>query len=263
MKRLSTSILIVVLAFFSTAVGAKKKPPCKPNLAKCPLVGCGGGDPELNKRKNIRTNNQEPTLRTLKFMKELENPDKKEFKKKHDRALLTPLGEGQMITVVGYMLVARPSSAESCNCRLIKPSETDNHLVLVEEETLAITRRATKAKPSTATKKAVKARTARQNTLDAREKQSITAEFTPRVKLDHPNFKRENLTKRIDKAPKNALLVRVTGLLMFDSEHFLGKALHRVNNWEIHPVFKFEFCETGNDCTADSDDGWKSLDDLP
>ena len=67
----------------------------------------------------------------------------------------------------------------------------------------------------------------------------------------------------MDAADKNAVLVRVTGLLMFDSEHFVGKRLVRVNDWEIHPVFKLEVCETGNNCKLKSDDGWKSLDDLP
>jgi hypothetical protein len=100
-------------------------------------------------------------------------------------------------------------------------------------------------------------------TLALREPDSITAEFTPRVRLDHPNFVIANLTSRITNAPKHALLVRVTGLLMFDSEHFLGRALVRVNDWEIHPVLNLEFCETGNNCTVNSDAGWKSLDDLP
>jgi hypothetical protein len=35
----------------------------------------------------------------------------------------------------------------------------------------------------------------------------------------------------------------------------------RVNNWEIHPVFKLEVCQAAK-CTVDSDQGWKSLDDL-
>ena len=100
-------------------------------------------------------------------------------------------------------------------------------------------------------------------TLRRREEESITAEFTPRVRLDHPNFVRTNLTQRINSAPRNALLVRATGLLMFDSEHFLARPLKRVNDWEIHPVLKLEFCETGNDCGVNSNDGWKSLDDLP
>jgi hypothetical protein len=67
----------------------------------------------------------------------------------------------------------------------------------------------------------------------------------------------------IDGTPQRALLVRVTGLLLFDSEHFIEHALVRVNNWEIHPVLKMEFCTTGDNCTADSDAGWKSIDALP
>jgi hypothetical protein len=38
--------------------------------------------------------------------------------------------------------------------------------------------------------------------------------------------------------------VRVTGQLLLDSEHFIKNHLVRVNNWEIHPVMKLEFCET-------------------
>lgn len=49
----------------------------------------------------------------------------------------------------------------------------------------------------------------------------------------------------------------------FDSEHFINNHLVRVNNWEIHPVFKLEFCETGVDCKGTENTGWKSLDDLP
>src|SRR5258705_5019748 len=132
MKRTLALILLVVFAFSSTTAAPakkKKKVPCRPTLAKCPLAGCGGGDPNLNRRKNIRTDDQEPTHQTLQFMKNLEDPDKEESKQTHDRALLTPLGEGETITVVAYLLAARKGSAESCNCRLTKASQTDNHLV--------------------------------------------------------------------------------------------------------------------------------------
>ena len=60
---------------------------------------------------------------------------------------------------------------------------------------------------------------------------------------------------------KKALLVRVTGMLLFDSEHFVHNPLKRANNWEIHPILKFEYCLSGS-CPAQSDDGWKSLDDI-
>ena len=97
----------------------------------------------------------------------------------------------------------------------------------------------------------------------SRELESETAEFTPRVRLVHPNFTRQKVQPLIDATDEDALLVRVTGQLLFDSEHFIKNHLARVNNWEIHPVFKLEFCSTGDSCKPNSDTGWKSLDDLP
>jgi hypothetical protein len=99
--------------------------------------------------------------------------------------------------------------------------------------------------------------------LKAREEESLTAEFTPRVRLDHPNFTLETVQPLITATKHKALLVRVTGLLLFDSEHFIRHPLHRVNNWEVHPILKFEYCKTGNKCKATSDTNWQSLDDLP
>lgn len=54
----------------------------------------------------------------------------------------------------------------------------------------------------------------------------------------------------------------MTGLLLFDSEHFLRNHLVRATNWEIHPVLKFEYCEAGKSCKAGSDAGWKSVDEI-
>jgi len=97
----------------------------------------------------------------------------------------------------------------------------------------------------------------------SRELESETAEFTPRVRVAHPNFTREKIKPLIDSTPQKALLVRVTGLLLFDSEHFIRNHLVRANNWEIHPVLGVEFCVTGDKCKGSSDTDWKSLDDLP
>ena len=256
MKR--SVIAVFLLAFaFSAALGApakapqtqkKKKVPCKPNLAKCPDEGCGGKDidPELNKRKNIRSDDHEATARTLAWMKKLGDPD--DFAKGDTREELTALGEGDKVTVVAYVLVVRPGSPESCNCGLKAAAETDNHMVLVTKSTINKFPLAGSADSKVILKK--------------REEESETAEFTPRVRLQHPNFTRTKLQPLIDSAKEQALLVRVTGQLLFDSEHFLGRHLVRVNNWEIHPVLKLEFCTTGATCKANSDNGWKSLDDL-
>lgn len=252
-KRMSIGALLVILALvclpISLTTYAQKKPPCKPNLAACPDEGCGTRfDPKLNRRKNIRSDNHPATVRSLTFLKKLDDPE--DFSQGEDRDELTALGEGEKITVVAFLLVARAGNAESCNCGLTSKADTDNHLVLVSKFTVD---------------KFPAAKTAAENKaiLKARERESVTAEFTPRVRLDHPNFTREKMQPLINARPQKALQVRVTGLLMFDSEHFIRNPLVRVNNWEIHPVLKLEFCETGDRCSANSDAGWKPVDALP
>jgi hypothetical protein len=143
--------------------------------------------------------------------------------------------------VVAYALVARKGGGESCNCKLLSVADTDNHIVLVDEAALALKGKTLKA------------------ALELREQDSITAEFAPRVRLDHPNLTRARLQPLIDVAPHHALQVRLTGLLMFDSEHSLGHHLKRHNNWEIHPVMGLEYCPNGKTCTAESDANWVDL----
>jgi hypothetical protein len=266
MKRIPMAILLIV--FVSGSIAAQKTaikcpPPSKlKDITSCPSTGCGPSlDPNLNEQKNIPSDDQEPVVKTLKDLKDLPDPVP-DFKIGDNREKLKALGEGNRVTVVAYALVARKGSKESCNCGLTAPKDTDNHIVLVEEEALALTAKATPAKKATAAKKAVKARSAAQNTLDLREEESETAEFTPRVRLDHPKLAGARLQSLIAAAPEQALLVRVTGLLMFDSEHSLGHHLKRGNDWEIHPVMKMEFCPQDETCTADSSN-WKDLENQP
>jgi len=72
------------------------------------------------------------------------------------------------------------------------------------------------------------------------------------VRAEHPNFTRLKLNPLIDpnwkpsqSNPDGKLLVRVTGLLMFDSGHFFHEPLTRDTNWEIHPILKMEYCPNG------------------
>ncbi len=258
--RLTRTLVVVLLVLAYAIIGAgpsqgarAQKPPCKTDLAHCPDEGCGTDfDSNLNKLKNIRSNDPRAagpaTPRTLTWMKKLDEPEN--FEKDDSRDELTALGEGQKITVVGYLIAAKAElGGESCNCGLHTKDETDNHLVLVTKATVN--------KFPLDNEEA-----SNQQIFHSRELESVTAEFTPRVRLKHPNFTRDKVQPLIDATDKDALLVRVTGLLMFDSEHFLRNPLVRVNNWEIHPVLELEVCATGNDCTANSDAGWKSLDDM-
>ncbi|HKF55635.1 MAG TPA: hypothetical protein VKJ45_09335 [Blastocatellia bacterium] len=205
------------------------------DISDCPEQGCGGDfDENLNRRKNITSDDQAPVSKTVQDMKDLEDPAN--FQKGGPRDELTALGEGQKIRIVALALVARKGSAESCNCKLTKVADTDNHIVLVDP-------------------------TLRRPSLQANEDDSVTAEFTPRVRVDHPDLSRARLQPLITAAHIHALKVRVTGVLLFDSEHFLGHHLKRHNNWEIHPILALEYCPNGKRCTATSDANWVSLED--
>ena len=239
----------VLLAPLSEAQRSKKKStgkkssvPCPGTLndiGDCPDTGCGPAlDPNLNKQKNIRSLDGEAEPMTIQQMRKLPDPVPG-FKIGDPRDKLEALGEGKKIVIVANALVVRKGGGESCNCKLLSVADTDNHIVLVD--------RVLRIKPG---------ETAKQ-TLARREENSITAEFTPRVRLDHANLTRANLLPliQVDGVQK----VRITGILMFDSEHSLGGHLKRANNWEIHPVLALDYCPKKKKCTAESDDNWVKL----
>jgi hypothetical protein len=244
------SVLLSSTGYSQNTPRRNPKPKATPcpgvhSIAECPEEGCGGRiDAELNHHKNVPADDRQPVLQSIQWMKDLPEPDPKLFTVKNpDRGLLK--GEGEKITVVAWALAARSETktGESCNCKLTTVADTDNHIVLIdpaiEEPTLA----------------------------ENEKRDSETAEFTPRVRGDHPNFTQEKLEPLIDpswRAPhspkEGKLLVRVTGLLMFDSEHFLRNHLKRHNNWEIHPILKMEYCPQDQACDENSDANWKDLD---
>jgi hypothetical protein len=256
-------VIILAVAACLLVNFSGKAATCPKTLAKCPEEGCapsGDFDPNLNRAKNMQpgdpgtTDAAEPM--TLQAIKKLHNP--KHFVKGGSRDELAELGEGKKVRMTAFLLTAKREGGESCNCKLTDDAEedkdigvnTDNHLVLVSSTTV----KKFPMPPKVDVKRWKKI-------TDKRERESITAEFTPRVRLTHPNFTRAATRQLILNARQMALPVRVTGMLMFDSEHFRKKALVRVTNWEIHPVLELEFCPKGETCTADSDTGWQSLDE--
>src|ERR1700756_2893880 len=182
--------LILTTLFFLTSVlcvpaNAQQQPcpdnPCATGITKigdCPEEGCRKSapdpdhpyDPELNKRKNVRSDNQQSVVRSIRWIKSL--PDPTNLTECGSRDELKQLGEGQKITVVAWALTAKPEGAEKCNCDLTHVADTDNHIVLVDRNV---------ANP----------------TLAKDEGHSVTAEFTPRVRLDHPKFTRTKLNSKI------------------------------------------------------------------
>ena len=141
-----------------------------------------------------------------------------------------------MATATTGPLVIRKEGGETCNCKLTGPKNTDNHIVIVSPKL-------------------------KSPTLAANEPTSQTAEFTPRVRLNHANFTFGKLNPLIA-AQGGKLLVRITGQQMYDSEHALGgHHLKRKNDWEIHPIFSMEYCPKGKTCKAGSDANWKNIEE--
>lgn len=249
MKRyLTITLLLLVLAFSAIgdaklpknqpsapAASGKIKVPCPQTLndiTDCPDTGCGPSlDPNLNKAKNIRTLNDTPEDKDFQYLATLPDPVE-DYKIGDTREKLEALGEGKMIRLVAWALKARKGVQESCNCGLSKAADTDNHIVLANPKL--------------------------KNPTLAGEAKSQTAEFTPRVRLDHPNLKGTKLQSLIT-AQGGKLLVRMTGQQMFDSQHSLEGHLKRKNNWEIHPVFGLEYCPKAKKCTAGSDANWVDI----
>lgn len=240
MKRLL--LLVSLLAFSSVSYAQKIAVPCPSplnDITDCPDTGCGPSlDPHLNRRKNIKSDDQTAEPMTIQQIRNLPDPIPG-YKVGKTRERIEALGEGKKIVVVANAIAVCKGGKESCNCKLSKVADTDNHIVLVD--------RVLRIRPGEAAK----------TTLDRREGNSITAEFALRPQLESPHLTRANLSPLI--AFNGVQKVRITGLLFFDSEHSLGRHLKRHNNWEIHPVLELEYCPRGKRCAADSDANWMKL----
>src|SRR5215211_1155717 len=141
MKRISIIILLLasVLLIGADAQFKRKcepKKPCAATLEDCPREGCSKDnhhDPDLNKLKNLKSSTKPIEDKSLDEMialvKEVEDSG---YEPGEARKVLTDLGEGSQIRVVGYLLAVKQECGESCNCGLHDVDvTTDNHLVLV------------------------------------------------------------------------------------------------------------------------------------
>jgi hypothetical protein len=148
-----------------------------------------------------------------------------------NRAPLTKLGEGNLVTLKAFVLIARQEGAESVNCEKNVPDTSqfhDIHISLVAAKSITD------------------------------ECAGVVAEMSPHHRPD--SWTQENVAK----VASAHLPVRVTGHLYFDSSHFpcandktAGEGNpKRVSLWEIHPIYKFEVC-TAN---CDGAGTWVALD---
>jgi hypothetical protein len=165
---------------------------------------------------------------------------------------LAVLGEGHVVTVLGYLYYAKKGGGESSNCLLTDPTDIDYHIGIGFEPGLA-EKLAGKTKLTVAERQEM-------------NQSSMVIEMTPHWRAVF----RPTLTLAAF-APAIGRQVRVVGQLVADSEHYTPKddcglagasaACWRATVWELHPVTRFEVCGTPEPCT-DAGKGWMDLEEL-
>jgi len=158
---------------------------------------------------------------------------------------LTAMGEGQPHAVIGHLYYAKQEGAESSNCELTAPEDTDFHIGIGFDPSVA----ASLVKNG-----------ARVTGLD---KNAVIVEMTPQYRaVFAPEWTLAALQRTLGKQ------VKVVGQLMADNEHNVpndncglpdaGASCWRASIWELHPVTSFQVCTSDAGCKADGT-GWVDL----
>jgi len=158
--------------------------------------------------KNQTTRSRRPEEWTIDEIIGLNEGSPSKWSKKLSRASLRNLGEGTAVLIEGYLINAHQAKTpESCNCYLKGQDNNDYHLNLVADSS-------------------------------DKMKDSVVIELTPRFDRDKQGW---DLSKLRGLA-KERRYVRVTGYLLFDSQHANYQRMPRATAWEIHQVTSFEVC---------------------
>jgi len=166
------------------------------------------------------------------------------------RDQLATMGEGQPHGVIGYLYYAKQEGAESSNCELTAPDDTDFHIGIGFDKGLAAA--ALKRSSQTAAQK------------NALKQTAVVVEMTPQYRSDFaPEWTLAAVQAVVGRQ------VKVVGQLMADNEHNVpkdncglaghGPACWRASIWELHPVTSFQVCTLKDaGCTADGP-GWVEI----
>ena len=260
---MSRTVLVIasVLLLLSGTVYAQKLCPAT-TIEDCPETGCASWDPEFDRKRNLIADptSQKPKPITLDEIRALKYPERWSLGK--DRAELEKLGEGTLVQVTAYLVGVKYGDLSSANCKLAERWSVNDILILVSKDALA--RKSLSKKEA----KRIFGQKQAKKLFNQREASSVTAEITPRVRLLHvkeenerdiSNWLKEKLDAFILGSPNRARFVRITGLLLLNTEH-VYKPQQRSTDWQISPVLEIEVCEKGDTCVADAD--WKKLDEI-
>ncbi len=222
-------------------------PKALPIDAECGLTGSGGEEANQNSAKNNFCATGTPEPMTIADLQQLQtqvandptidfgddNSGSHSKGPQVNRAALQALGEGKLVSLIGYVLFARQEGSESVNCEKNVPDQAgfhDIHIEIVDSAT------------------------------STDECSGVVTEMIPHHRPSV--WTADNVQKLATASGKS--MVRVTGQLFFDSSHFpcengqgLGSNPKRTSLWEIHPIYKFDVCAAG-DCSAGGQ--WTPLD---
>lgn len=268
---MSRTVLVigsVLLLLFGAVYAQEPQKRCPARIIdECPKSGCGSWDPEFDRKRNLTPDIKEQTPKpmTLDEIRALPYPQSWSLGK--DRAELEKLGEGTLVRVTAYLVGVNYGDLSSANCRLVERWAVNDILILVEENLAKKTVDLKGPKRIKVPKRIHNEKLAKE-TFDRREALSVTAEITARVRLQRTkeenktivtNWFKETLDAYIRRSPKRARIVRITGLLLLDTER-VPIPQQRSTDWQIHPVLEIEVCLKGDTCVADAD--WKKLNDV-
>jgi len=215
-----------LFAFSTLMPHAIRAQDCPKTMQDCPTKGCGG-DPLLNVRKNRTDKPTKPEEWALSDIISLNegSPTGWGGGNRKTRKSAKDLGEGTPLVVTGYLIHAQVwKTPETCNYLLKGTANNDFHLNLVERKGMAMN-------------------------------DSVVVEITPRLRP--AGWKIEKLRP----IPDEPLYVRVTGWLLFDSQHASFAPMPRGTAWEIQPVTNFEVCTAKSKSACDKGKGWKPLEE--
>ncbi len=157
-----------------------------------------------------------------------------------DRTFLSALGEGNPVVFEGYIFEARQECGETVNCGATVPdvnASHDIHIAVLEQP------RQTNAHSPKA----------------AQNKEECTGFVAEMIPHHRPA---EWTACNVNAVASKGLKVRITGQQFFDGSHLPckngapdGDNPKRVSLWEIHPIYMFEVCPSG-DCASG---GWQPL----
>ena len=166
---------------------------------------------------------------------------------------LADVGEGNIVAMIGYLYFVQNTGAESTNCGLHGPGETDYHVGIGFNRTIA------QGLQDGHTPSDIEVKRLQQT--------SVVVEMTPHYRAQFkPKWTDTFLRQFIGRQ------VKVVGQLMLDNDHTRPQdncadpnadqdRCWRMTAWEIHPVIQFYICTTAPSCPRSST-AWKPVEEL-